>query len=87
VIRVPNQSQIEQELHEVRRLVSSDCPIDVCPAVVAGRRCSVTSGPLKGLEGVVIRRRDSCRVHVAVEVLGQGAEVEIDAGLLQVIDD
>ena len=86
VIRVADQEGLRAELASIHRMVSSDQPVDVYPGIRRGRRCRVARGSLKGLEGVVIRRRSQCRVYVAVEILGQSAEVEIDAGLLEVIE-
>jgi len=86
VINVVDQEQIRGELHHVYRLTVSTEPVDLYPALKRGRRCRVVGGPLVGLEGVVLRRRDVCRVYVGVEVLGQSAEVEIDPSLLEVIE-
>jgi transcription antitermination factor NusG len=83
VISVADQERLEEDLEQIRRLVDSEQPVDVWPGIRVGRRCCVISGPLKGLEGVVLRRRGTCRVHLAVHVLGQGAEVEIDASCLE----
>ena len=41
-------------------------------------RVRIRSGPLTGLEGLVIRRRGQDRLLVAVEFLQQGASVQID---------
>jgi hypothetical protein len=50
-----------------------------------GRYCRVTAGPLKGLEGTLIRHGRHCRFLVSVTILGQSAAVELDAGLLEAI--
>jgi len=83
VIAVSDQDRLRADLMQVFRVTASDEPVDLYPGIRSGRRCRVIRGPLKGLEGVVIRRRDICRVYVAVEVLGQSAEVEIDVSLLE----
>ncbi len=85
VIRVADQGALERDLQEVYRLTVSDEPVDLYPGVRRGRRCRVVGGPLKGLEGVVLRRRDMSRVYVAVHALLQSAEVEIDVSLLEPI--
>jgi len=85
VIKVPNQARLKDDLRQIYRTVSSDVPVDVYPGIRCGRRCLVVKGALKGLQGVVLRRRDVCRVYIAVEILGQSAEVELDPVLLEVI--
>ncbi len=82
IIVVAGQEQLKNELRQVYRLVVSDRPVDLYPSLRRGQRCRVTGGPLAGLEGVVLRRRDGYRIYVGVEVLGQSAEVEIEPSLL-----
>jgi len=86
IIAVVAQEQLKQELRQIHRLVMSRQPLDLYPALQRGRRCRVISGPLAGLEGVVLRRRNVCKVYVGVEALGQSAELEIDPSLLEVIE-
>lgn len=86
VLPVFDQEQLKAELRQIHRVILSRQPVDLYPALRKGRRCRVTAGPLAQLEGVVLRRRNSCRIYVGVEVLGQSAELEIDPSLLEPID-
>jgi transcription antitermination factor NusG len=86
VIRVVDQERLKADLRQIYRVTTSNKPVDVYPGIRRGRRCRVTHGCLKGVEGVVIRRRGVCRVYISVVALGQSAEVEIDASLLAIIE-
>ena len=86
VLRVPDQNRLRDELAHIERMTSSGAPLDVYPGIRTGRRCRVSRGSLEGLEGVVLRRGGRCRVYVAVDILGQSAEVEIDPALLEIIE-
>lgn len=86
ILSVCDQSRIRVELRHVYRTTSGDVPVDLYPGIRTGRLCRVARGSLKGLEGVVLRRRSVCRVYVGIEVLGQSAELELDPGLLELID-
>lgn len=86
VIRVVDQERLRTELRQVYVVIMSREPVDLYRGLRRGRRCRVARGSLAGLEGVVLRRRGSCRIYVGVEVLGQSAELEIDPSLLEVID-
>ncbi len=86
VIDVVDQDRLSSSLHQILCLTNSTEPVDVYPGIRTGKRCRIIRGSLKGLEGTVIRKRNVCRVSIAVEVLGQSAEVEIDASLLEVIE-
>jgi transcriptional antiterminator RfaH len=85
IIEVVNQERLKDELRQVHRVMLSHEPVDLYPGLQQGQRCRVTGGPLAGLEGVVLRRRDWCRVYVGVEALGQSAELEIDPALLELV--
>lgn len=86
VLHVCDQDRLSQSLGSIQRAISSGTPIDPCPEIKKGRRCRVRSGVLKGLEGIVQRRSKLTRVFIAVDALGQSAELEIDAELLEVVD-
>ncbi len=83
VIEVVDQERLKDELRQIHRVTASCQPVGLYPGLKRGQRCRVIAGPLAGLEGVVLRSRDWCRVYVGVEVLGQSAELEIDPALLE----
>lgn len=86
ILRVSDQEKLRQDLLNVERVIESGAQVDLYPGLRRGRRCRVRSGPLKDVEGVVVRRRGVSRVCVAVDFIGQSAEVEIDAALLVPLD-
>jgi hypothetical protein len=86
VIEVFDQERLKNELRQVYRVTNSQEPVELYPGLRKGRRCRITKGSLQGVEGVVIRRRGLYRIYLGVEVLGQSAELEIDPGLLEIID-
>ncbi|MFB3917608.1 MAG: transcription termination/antitermination protein NusG [Terriglobales bacterium] len=53
------------------------------PYLVVGERARITSGPLAGMEGVVIRKKKSFRVVLTVEQIMQSVAVEVDAEQLE----
>lgn len=86
VIQVFDQRGLKEQLRQIHRVTTSGKPVVLYPGLKRGTHCRVSRGCLKGLEGVVVRRRGACRIYVAVEALGQSAELEIDADLLETID-
>lgn len=87
VLEVPNQERLRADLQQIERVIASHAPVDLFPRIVEGARCRVVSGSLRGLEGVVLRRRGPWRVYVGVDFLGQSAELEIESALIEVLDD
>jgi len=71
------------EMEGVRQLVESSLQIEPHPFLHCGDRVIVTSGPLYGLEGILIRKKNAFRLVISVEMLGRSAAVEIDAANLQ----
>ena len=86
VIQVFDQRGLKEQLRQIHRVTTSGKPVTLYPGLKRGSRCRIVRGCLKGLEGVVLRRRGVCRIYMAVETLGQSAELEIDADLLDTID-
>ncbi len=86
VIPVADQEQLKRELRQIHLVITSEEPVDLFPGLKAGCRCRIVRGSLRGIEGVVVRRRDVCRVYLNVEVLGQSAEAEVDPSSVEVID-
>ncbi len=85
ILPVANQAQLRAELMHVYRVVESGAAVELLTSIPPGTRCRVRSGPLQGLEGVVVRQGRQCRLHLSVTILGQSAVVEIDAALLDPI--
>lgn len=50
------------------------------PYLVVGDRVRVNAGPMAGLEGVLIRRKNSFRAVVTLSLIMQSVAVELDAG-------
>lgn len=86
ILRVQDQQQLGRELEHIYRVVTSGEPVDLFPALKKGRRCRIVAGSLRGVEGVVLRRRSVSRMYISATVLGQSAMVEIDAALLEALD-
>ncbi|MFQ5471811.1 MAG: transcription termination/antitermination protein NusG [Dehalococcoidia bacterium] len=86
VIAVTEQQRLILELEQIRRALLTTKRAELYPGIKKGRRCRVTGGSLKGLEGVVSGRRATGRIFLDVTMLGQSAVVDIDVTLLEPID-
>lgn len=69
----------DAELAAIRRLVESDLQFDPCPLINEGDRVEVIYGPLRGAVGRLTRKGAHARLVLAVDLIGQGASVEVDA--------
>jgi transcription antitermination factor NusG len=67
------------EIEAVRRLVTSTLPVDPHPALEPGMAVEIRRGPLQGIRGTLIRKAGKARLVVSVNLIRQGASVQIDA--------
>ena len=86
ILPVDDQEQLRTELRQVCQALEAGGKVDLFASLRKGRRCRITGGTLKGLEGAVLRRGRHCRMYLAVTMLGQSAMVEVDGALLELID-
>ncbi|HTV04859.1 MAG TPA: UpxY family transcription antiterminator [Acidobacteriaceae bacterium] len=69
----------EDEIKGIRRIVDEPCRIEPCPYLQCGERIRVTRGCLEGVEGILIRKKNQCRLVLSVNTLAQSVAVEVDA--------
>jgi transcription antitermination factor NusG len=75
-----------EEIDSIRRAVESNYSLEPHPFLVDGDTVRVKSGPLAGIDGVLVRKKkDVCRLVISVQMLGRSAAVEIDASDLATI--
>ena len=67
------------EIAHLRTLVESDLKYDPCPLIQEGDLVEVAWGPLRGVIGRLVRKGAHARLVLAVNLIGQGASVEVDA--------
>jgi transcription antitermination factor NusG len=69
----------EHEIDGIRRLIESDLQYDSCPLIHEGMMVEVKHGALKGVIGRLVRKGAHARLILAVDLIGQGVSVEVDA--------
>ena len=75
---VPDPAQLLQDLRNLECLISKGKPVTLEDQLEQGDPVRVKSGAFAGAEGVVVERRGSRRLLVAVNFLQQGASVELE---------
>jgi transcription antitermination factor NusG len=69
----------DAEVEAIRTLVTSKLAYDPCPLVDVGDMVEVVRGPLRGVTGRLVRKGAHARLVLAVNLIGQGVSVEVDA--------
>jgi transcription antitermination factor NusG len=75
------------EIEAIRRGVESGAYVEPHPLVNRGEWVRVRSGPLDGIEGILVRKKNVYRLVLSVEMLGKAAAVEVDATQVERIND
>ena len=69
----------EHELNSIRTLIDTDLAFDPVPLIKEGQMVEVVHGPLKGVVGRLVQKKEKARLVLSVDLIGQGVSVEIDA--------
>lgn len=72
----------ESEIGGIKAVLASGLPAQPWPFIRIGQRVRIERGSLAGLEGILLREKDSFRVVVSVELLRRSVAVEIDRSVL-----
>jgi transcription antitermination factor NusG len=71
------------EIEAIRRAIESGAPVEPHPLLKCGEWVRVKCGPLEGIQGILVRKKNLYRLVLSVEMLGKAACVEIDAFLIE----
>jgi transcription termination/antitermination protein NusG len=69
----------DREIEDIRTLVTSELAYDPCPLIDVGEMVEVIAGPLRGVTGRLTRKGSHARLVLAVNLIGQGVSVDVDA--------
>ncbi len=85
IIDVYDIRQFLDELSQIRQTLSAGVPVYPYDFLNEGQQVRVKSGPLKDLEGIVVRKTNACRLVLSVTSIMQSVAVEIDADQVEPI--
>jgi transcription antitermination factor NusG len=74
------------QIDAVGQLIASTLQVESHPFLQCGDRVRVIAGPLRGIEGLLVRKKNSFRLVVSVELLARSAAVEIDVSCIESCD-
>jgi transcription antitermination factor NusG len=68
----------QDQLDAIRKILESHAPVEPHPYLACGDRVRVKNGPLRGLEGILTRKKNRTQMVISMEMLGRSASIEID---------
>jgi len=68
----------ENEIKALQALVASGVPNQPCPYLEIGEQVRIDSGPLRGMEGILVEFKGDQRLILSVTLLQRSLAVELD---------
>ena len=73
----------EEEFARIRGFLNKGLRAEPHAYLTVGRRVRVRSGPLEGMEGIVVRRKNGNRLVVSLELIQRAMAVDLDGADLE----
>jgi transcription antitermination factor NusG len=74
------------ELEAIKRAMTGELPVEPYPFMTPGQKVKVIHGPLRGVQGVLLRTKAESRLLLSVAILNRCVSVEVQAGHLAALD-
>jgi len=74
------------EIEAIRRAVECGARIETHPFLKCGTWVRVKCGPLAGIEGILVRKKNISRLVLSVEILGTAAAMEVAAFQVEAVN-
>jgi transcription antitermination factor NusG len=68
----------DQEIQAIGASAKAGLAIQPHPYLQKGRRVRVTNGPMAGVEGILVRRKEGMRVVLSIELIQRSVAAEVD---------
>lgn len=69
----------ESDIDALRAGITGALRFEPHPYLTAGKRVRILYGPLAGMTGILVRRKNSCRVVLSVDLIARSVAVEVEA--------
>jgi transcription antitermination factor NusG len=73
----------ERDIDALRNALENQVYAEPCPYLRVGRKVRVVKGPIAGAEGILLRKKDKCRVVISMNALMRSVAVEVDGADLE----
>ena len=86
IIQITDQKLFINELMPIEKALVGGADLQSCAYIQSGQRCRVLAGPLMGIEGIAVNEQNKTRLVLQVDILGKATCLDIEANLLEVIE-
>ena len=67
----------DKQILDIKSIMETEVQLDPFPYLKKGRMVRVKSGPLKGLEGILVERKGHYKLVIQIDLLQKGAAAEV----------
>jgi len=71
------------EIEAIRQAIAKGSAVEPHPFLKSGDRVRIKTGPMEGIEGILVRKKNSFRLVLSVELLQKSVAVEVDATMVE----
>lgn len=82
---VPDGNLLRAQLKQLAELIAAGIPLTRESRLVPGERVRIKAGPLRDIEGTVLRRNGKTEFLISIDFLHQGASLEIEDCMLELL--
>ncbi len=83
VLEVPDQKEFEGDVHRLKKALEIAVPLEPYRFAKVGTWVRVKEGPMKGLEGEIVKDKRGYRFVINVRMIKKAVAVDIDADMLE----
>jgi len=87
LIEVKDQQKLLEDLLKIEQTIRAGANLTPHKYIKAGQHCRVIAGPLADLQAIVVKTKNTTRLVLQVDMLGQAASVEINTDMIEIIQD
>jgi len=69
----------ENEINRMREALSAGVLAEPYPYLTVGTRVEIRNGLMQGMTGILLRRRNKCRVVISIDLIMRSMAVEVEA--------
>ncbi len=85
LIQVLRPSELIHQLRQIQIVTQHENQLELVDVLSRGKRVRVAFGPMKGLEGTVVKKRGRHQLEIAVNAIGSGIRISIPADMLEAV--
>ena len=75
----------DEQIISLKKLVESKESLDPYPYLKEGNRVKIKSGPLAGVDGMLIERKGLHHLVLSVDILRQGVSIQVEASSVEAL--